>query len=626
MPIHKPPSKSKTHSQSRDRRSRSRNTTPIDRQSVQPSVELITSPTAMHHALSHLSNPSSVFIEEIFTNGSSSQAIPSPESLHAMLEDVKNRFLPAQSLRVEANEKFMRHLMQRRKARMERQHDLDRADREAEERKHKLKIKPKKREPDEDRPLAVGAHGLARQDGTDVHKDASSTISSPISQPPPSATGTGNMDRASVSGSEDSRQPEKALAVPAYQTFGPDPTKFDDPTIYHIREVTDDTPERLKKEILGVATYPKSDLKDLTPGTPPDRDFSNPKPQTQVNANVFANYVEPYIRPLTEEDLSFLKERGDRMAPFNMPRRGPRHYKDIWADEDGAMAIDSTSDKLPPNEPRGSIDMINDEVAETDAVALGPLVSRLLSTFRSEGRSSSDPNGTTSMTEMEIDGENPPDTANAPSLPATHIAEPNNAALKNGTTQKPDFVTMEERAMQELIHIGFLSADDKPDYDGHFDDEVAARLRYLQDELRRQSIVNGARKARLLELAQHRMAQQEYCAIEDDLNNQLNAAYLKRNRNLGKGKKNTKNRPGGAGGGSHVVQVGGGISGGAGAGARGLGEEIRALMEKKERWTSVIGPVVDYGKAGIPRESVFDEETMKRFVEKEQEGWTEEQE
>ena len=48
---------------------------------------------------------------------------------------------------------------------------------------------------------------------------------------------------------------------------------------------------------------------------------------------------------------------------------------------------------------------------------------------------------------------------------------------------------MDERAMQELIHIGFLSADDKPDYDGHFDDEVAARLRYLQDELRKQSII-----------------------------------------------------------------------------------------------------------------------------------------
>lgn len=440
---------------------------------------------------------------------------------------------------------------------------------------------------------------------------------------------------ASPSGSEESHQPEKAPAVPAYQTFGPDPTKFDDPTIYHIRDITDDTPENLKKEILGVARYPRSDLKDLTPGTPPDKDFSNPKPQTQVNASVFANYVEPYVRPLTEEDLSFLREKvsatmledepqclmneqGDRHSPFAMPRRGPRHYKEIWADEDGAMAIDPPTEKLPPNEPRGSMDMMNDEIAETDAVAPGPLVSRLLSTFRSEGRISSGEANGTANGEMEIDGEGG-DSSSAPQQPATHIPESNQSVWKNAPTTKLDYSTMDERAMQELIHIGFLSTDDKPDYDGHFDDEVAARLRYLQDELRKQSIVNGARKSRLLELAQHRMAQQEYCAIEDDLNNQLNAAYLKRNRNLGKGKKNNK-RPGGAGGGSHaVVQVGAG-----GSNTRGLGEEIRALMEKKERWTSVIGPVVDYGKAGIPKESVFDEETMKKLMEREQEGWNNE--
>ncbi|KKY25927.1 putative transcriptional regulator ngg1 [Diplodia seriata] len=357
MPSAQGKGKGKTGSSSRDaRRSRSRNTTPISSVSgVHQSVEPVTtSPSGMQSTLNHLGSPSSVFIEDIFNNGGHNAGIPSPEALHSMLEEVKNRFLPAQTTRSEANEKFMRHLMQRRKARLEHQHAEERADREAEERKHKLK-KAKKREPDEDRPLA---------------------------------------------------------------TFGPDPTKFDDPTIYHIRDITDDTPEELKKEILGVARYPQSELKDLTPGTPPDKDFSNPKPQTQVNASVFANYVEPYVKPLTEEDLSFLKER------------------------------------------------------------------------------------------------------------------------------------------------------------------------------------------------------QEYCAIEDDLNNQLNAAYLKRNRNLGKGKKNSK-RPGGAGGGSHaVVQVGAGNS-------RGLGEEIRALMEKKERWTSVIGPVVDYGKAGIPKESIFDEELMKKYMEKEQEGWTE---
>lgn len=64
-----------------------------------------------------------------------------------------------------------------------------------------------------------------------------------------------------------------------------------------------------KKEIFCVARFPKDDLTSLIAGTPPDKDFSNAKPANQVNANTFAAYIEPYLRPLTEEDMAFLKER-----------------------------------------------------------------------------------------------------------------------------------------------------------------------------------------------------------------------------------------------------------------------------------------------------------------------------
>ena len=97
--------------------------------------------------------------------------------------------------------------------------------------------------------------------------------------------------------------------MPQQNTFGPDPSKFDDPTIYHIRDVTPGMSEEEKKEILGVAEYPQDDLHSLTCGTPPDRDFSTAKPSNQTNFSVFSNYVEPYIKPLTEEDIAFLKER-----------------------------------------------------------------------------------------------------------------------------------------------------------------------------------------------------------------------------------------------------------------------------------------------------------------------------
>lgn len=115
--------------------------------------------------------------------------------------------------------------------------------------------------------------------------------------------------RSSSTSSLDEHQPHPAPSLPQYQTFGPDPSKFDDPTIYHIREVTDDMTEEEKCEIYGVKSFPKSDLSDLIAGKPADKDYSNAKPTNQVNANTFIQYVEPYLRPLTEEDMAWLKER-----------------------------------------------------------------------------------------------------------------------------------------------------------------------------------------------------------------------------------------------------------------------------------------------------------------------------
>lgn len=67
--------------------------------------------------------------------------------------------------------------------------------------------------------------------------------------------------------------------------------------------------EEEKKDIYGVARFPTTDLKDLMPGIPPDKDFSNAKPTNQVSANTFFAYIDPFLRPLMEEDIAFLKEK-----------------------------------------------------------------------------------------------------------------------------------------------------------------------------------------------------------------------------------------------------------------------------------------------------------------------------
>jgi len=122
-----------------------------------------------------------------------------------------------------------------------------------------------------------------------------------------SAHGSPAKSDVSMSDAEDNRIIHGQPPIPQ-QGFFPDPLA-PDPVIYHIREVAPDMPDAQKKEIYSVTAYPTKDLSDQIAGTPPDKDFSNAKPTNQVAANTFLTYVEPYLRPLAEEDMAFLRER-----------------------------------------------------------------------------------------------------------------------------------------------------------------------------------------------------------------------------------------------------------------------------------------------------------------------------
>jgi transcriptional adapter 3 len=430
------------------------------------------------------------------------------------------------------------------------------------------------------------------------------------------------------SSSEDEGAPPKR-EVPAAQTFGDDPSTFPDPTVYEVREVSPSMPENLKQEIYSVAVYPKSDLADLIAGDPPDKDFSNAKPSSQINFTTFSTYIEPYFRPFAEEDLGFLRERGDRVSPFVMPKRGKRHYTEVWAEEDGAMSVDSPQqgrDKLPPNQARGSIDNMNDGMGETDGLSIGPLATRLLQALRPEHRQASDDKPTTNGVtngDVSMNGDDEQDGGNekAHRLPsATYMTESSTDAWKKATHPKMEYAQVDERLKQELKHIGFLPQEDDAEYDGHYDDEVAARLRLLQTRLKEQMLINGARKARLTELVRERMANQEYQTILEDLDSQVQAAYLKRTRTMGKSKK--AKRPGGAGGGSHVV--------GGGTARPGIGDLTKTLMERRRRWIDTIGSVFEDENLGkVPRvenegSSIFKAGDMSDLMRKEKEQWDEE--
>lgn len=437
------------------------------------------------------------------------------------------------------------------------------------------------------------------------------------------------------SSSDDEPAPPRR-EMPQQQTFGEDPSTFPDPTVYEILPVKPGMSEEEKKAIYSVAVYPPSDLADLIAGDPPDHDYSSAKPSSQINFSTFTSYIEPYFRHFSEEDLGFLRERGDRVSPFLMPKRGKRHYTEVWAEEDGAMSLDAPQqpDKLPSNMPRGTIENMNDTVAESDGLSIGPLASRLLQALRPEHRvqpSDEKPatngvtNGDVSMNGDGLGEEQNgnPDERTSPLPAASYMNDSTTEAWKKATYPKLDYNQVDERLKQELRYLGFAPQDGpEGDYDGAFDDEVAGRLRFLQSRLKQQMLINGARKAKLTELVRERMAHQEYSTILEDLDSQVQAAYTKRTRTMGKSKK-TK-RPGGAGGGSHMV------GGAAGTARPGIGDLTKTLMERRKKWMRTIGGIFTDEMLGkVPRQSdpdssIFKPHEMASLMKKEKEQWDEE--
>ena len=182
--------------------------------------------------------------------------------------------------RYDASDRGLRHLRRRRKERGEQESrgeggQAGRFDRDGPDRRSKIRRASNKREPDEGRPLAVGAHGLAHQDGCRATRTGWSLargsscllliqlqmlLQLPRPQyrnPPPSATGTAPPESAlSPMLSDVSHQPAPAPLVPQYQTFGPDPLTFDDPTIYHIRAVAPTMSENEVKGVYSVVRVP----------------------------------------------------------------------------------------------------------------------------------------------------------------------------------------------------------------------------------------------------------------------------------------------------------------------------------------------------------------------------------
>lgn len=65
-------------------------------------------------------------------------------------------------------------------------------------------------------------------------------------------------------------------------------------------------------------------------------DFSKLKMPQQIQVSSFYASVEPWLRPIREEDVGFLDYTGDEVEPFILPKLG-RHYLEVWETEDSGL-------------------------------------------------------------------------------------------------------------------------------------------------------------------------------------------------------------------------------------------------------------------------------------------------
>ncbi|ODQ79665.1 hypothetical protein BABINDRAFT_162032 [Babjeviella inositovora NRRL Y-12698] len=428
--------------------------------------------------------------------------------------------------------------------------------------------------------------------------------------------------------------PEGALELGLYVDEGPPASE----ALMH---------EYLQKKY-AVSVYPASDLADKLCGTIPDTDLSHLKPANQVQFATFATHIESFFRPFCEEDIAFLEKKAilptnvstnpnphsnassnmtletsydPSILPFLTPKLG-RPYTEVWADEDSAPGAALVTRSFEAYVAKGSLSEVNDDNLDTDDVSVGALSSRLLS-----GLMGLDDFDQIEVKEEEAEGEEEEEEEEEEEgraeVCSAHISADDEHTL---AAPKPDYATLEQRLKRELKYVGvFLNekeSDDKKKKDEAIedvwleemeDDEVCVELRKLQGQLKTVSKANNIRKRRLIPIIEEQIAWQEFISISEDLDKQIDQAYLKRIK-VPKSKKKKLAPTQTPTALAHAVAKL--------AHEQAANSGMKALIDKKARWFDQIGPLFAATELmrRPPTESIFAGLDFEEEEEEEEDG------
>ncbi|KZV72476.1 hypothetical protein PENSPDRAFT_649751 [Peniophora sp. CONT] len=342
-------------------------------------------------------------------------------------------------------------------------------------------------------------------------------------------------------------------------------------------------------------------------------DFSKAKPPNQVAINTFYASVEPYTRPIREEDIGYLEWSGDEVEPYIMPKLGD-HYTVQWEQEDIELfghVLPSTQQMIQtaswgrnppvPPKPRWDPATLADENLDDEDLGHGPLTERLVSALL------------------------PNDDGNWKSVKAAEEAMGgrHGVGVGNAGTRQVIVEDLERRIRDSLRYHGIL--DEKPDFTDTIDDPIATALRHAQEELREVSATNKARKARLVNIAKDRLGYQEYLELRDTLDQNIMALYhrLQRKDSPRNAKKKSHKKGAAAAAAAEEKLATSAQALGMWPCALGLGpneenelivaKELQGMMDTRRQWIENVGAIFEEKEAdqperiyGLPERSVYE--------------------
>ncbi|KAI1791515.1 histone acetyltransferases subunit 3-domain-containing protein [Ganoderma leucocontextum] len=341
-------------------------------------------------------------------------------------------------------------------------------------------------------------------------------------------------------------------------------------------------------------------------------DFSKSKQPSQVQVTTFYTSIEPWLRPIKEEDIGFLQYTADEVEPFIMPKLA-RHYSAVWEEEDiaqyggplpGTAAMRAGSHAGPSNVlPKWEPSTLAEPDLVTEERGHGPLTERVVSALIPMH----DVTEWKGVKAAEEAMEGRPGT---------------NGAAAAAARDKLNVADLEERMKVVMRHHGLL--EDIPDYSEAVDDPIATALRHAQRELRTVLATNKARRARLAAIAEDRLGYQEYVDSRDAIDKNIATLYSKLQKKDGpkvsKKKKQKGDPPPGLNGTS-------GLTGMAGLppcpAALGLSpdehsqlhipDQLSDLVRTRRNWVDIVGGVFEEKErmqagriVGFPAESIYE--------------------